>query len=113
MLKFFDLRGFVDGFQKYDLLGSGFRPYGYVYPLIEFGLGLAYPAQWQPAVVSAITAAVMLVSGLGVVRALRRRLDVRCACMGSVLNVPLIVVAAVENGVMAAMAVALLIFSSP
>lgn len=111
MVKLFDLRGFVDGFRSYDLLASRFRAYGYLYPLIEFGLGLAYLAQWQPLVISAITVGVTVVSGLGVILALRRGQDVHCACMGSILKVPLTVVAAAENGAMAAMAAAMLVMA--
>lgn len=38
MFKFFDLSGFADGFQKYDLLAGPFRPYAYLYPFIELAL---------------------------------------------------------------------------
>jgi hypothetical protein len=47
MLKFFDLEGFADGFQMYDLLAKPFRSCAYIYPFIEGGLGLSYLAQWQ------------------------------------------------------------------
>ena len=43
-------------------------------------------------------------SALGVISALRRGLDVNCACMGTVLKVPLSTVALTENVGMGAMA---------
>ena len=46
----------------------------------------------------------LLFVALGVFSALRRGLDVECACMGSVLHVPLSTVALVEDLGMAGMA---------
>ena len=49
LFKFFDLSGFADGFQMYDLLAKRFRAYAYVFPFVELGLGLAYLAWlWCP-----------------------------------------------------------------
>ncbi len=104
MFKFFDLPGFADGFQKYDLLAKPFRPYAYVYPFIELGLGLAYLARWNLPLVYVATTVVMVFGSLGVIGALRRGLDVQCACLGTVLKVPLSTVALTEDLGMAVMA---------
>jgi hypothetical protein len=104
MFKFFDLTGFADGFQMYDLLAKPVRAYAFVYPLIELGLGLGYLAHWQPVLIYGITVAVMIFGALGVLNALRRGLDLECACMGTVLKVPLSTVALVEDLGMATMA---------
>ena len=107
MFKFFDLRGFADGFQTYDLIAKSFRPYAYLYPFIELALGLAYLAAWTP---PGVYGATVLVSGLGsvgVIRALRKGRDVNCACMGTFLKVPLSTVALIEDLGMAAMAAAM------
>jgi hypothetical protein len=109
MFKFFNLEGFADGFQMYDLLAKPVRPYAYVYPFIELALGLAYLAHWQPAATYTATVVVMVFGSLGVVRALVKGLDLDCACMGTVLSVPLSTVALVEDLGMAAMAAAMLI----
>lgn len=108
MFKFFDLSGFADGFQMYDLLAKPFRPYAYVYPFIELGLGLGYLARWQPVVLYSVTIIVLTFGATGVVRALKKGLDVECACMGTVLHVPLSTVAMVEDLGMALMAAAML-----
>ena len=104
LLKLFDLPGFADGFQMYDLLAKNFRPYAYVYPFIELALGLAYFAFWRPTTVYLATIIVLGFGALGVINALRRGLDVNCACMGNTLKVPLSTVALVENLGMVAMA---------
>ena len=109
MLKLFDLRGFADGFQMYDLLGRRFRAYALMYPLIELSLGLGYLSHLLPVGVYVTTVVVMLFGAIGVLRALSRGLDVECACMGSVLSVPLSTVALVENIGMAVMASAMLL----
>lgn len=107
MFKLFNLSGFADGFQRYDLLAKPFRPYGYVYPFLELGLGLGYLAQRNLPLVYAATIAVMVFGALGVIRALRQGLNLQCACLGSVLKVPLSTVALIEDLGMAAMAAAM------
>ncbi len=110
MFKFFNLEGFADGFQMYDLLAKPFRPYAYIYPFLELSLGLGYLSMWQPTVIYTATVVLMAFGALGVFNALRKELDVDCACMGSVLSVPLSTVALVENLGMAAMAAIMLFF---
>jgi hypothetical protein len=109
MFKFFDMPGFADGFQMYDLLAKPFRPYAFVYPFIELGLGLAYLARWNPVVTYSVTIGVMLWGAAGVLLALKKGLDINCACMGTVLKVPLSTVALVEDLGMAAMAGVMLV----
>jgi hypothetical protein len=104
LLKLFDLSGFADGFQMYDLLAKPFRPYALAYPFIELALGLGYLAVWRPAILYPATVLVLGFGALGVVRALRKGLDVNCACMGNILKVPLSTVALTEDLGMAAMA---------
>jgi len=108
MFKLFDLKGFADGFQMYDLLAKPFRPYAYVYPLLELALGLLYLSgtalQWA----NIATLALMAFSAVGVLRGIRSKMDIRCACLGTVLNVPLSTVSAVENIGMGLMAAAML-----
>jgi len=108
MFKLFDLEGFADGFQMYDLLAKPFRPYSYIYPFIELGLGLGYLSHWQPTAIYGATAVVMVFGSLGAFNALRKGLALECACMGTVLHVPLSTVALVEDLGMAIMAGAML-----
>lgn len=107
LLKLFDLRGFADGFQKYDLLARRSRRYALAYPFIELALGLGYLAFWRPTTVYLATMIVLGFGTLGVISALARGLDLKCACMGSALKVPLSTVALVEDVIMFAMAASL------
>jgi len=104
LLKLFDLSGFADGFQMYDLLAKRFRLYALLYPFLELALGLAYFTFWRPTTVYLATIILLGFGALGVINALRRGLDVDCACMGTTLKVPLSTVALVENVGMVAMA---------
>ena len=104
MFKLFDLPGFADGFQMYDLLAGPFRPYAFIYPFIELSLGLGYLADWNLPVIYAATIIVMFFGAAGVLGALRKGLDLHCACMGTVLKVPLSTVALTEDIGMATMA---------
>jgi hypothetical protein len=104
LLKIFDLRGFADGFQMYDLLARRSLVYASIYPFIELALALGYLAFWRPTTVYLATVVVLGFGALGVVSALRRGLNVNCACMGTSLKVPLSTVALVEDVSMAVMA---------
>jgi hypothetical protein len=108
MLKLFDLPGFVDGFARYDLAAGTHRSYGYLYPFLELGFGLALLARVRPAEVNAALACLMFFGAVGVIRSLRRGENLRCACMGSSLNVPLSTVAVVEDVGMGVMSLAML-----
>lgn len=111
MLKLFHPSNFADGFQKYDLIAKRFRGYATAYPYIELGLGLAYLSFIYITTTYLITIIVMGVSAIGVIRALKRGLDVRCACMGTILDVPLSTVTLSEDIGMGIMAILMLLFS--
>jgi hypothetical protein len=110
MLKLFDTKGFATAFQKYDLIAQRNRFYALLYPFIELALGFAYLASLDPLAVNIITLVLMLIGIIGVWRALRLGLDIRCACLGTALNLPLSTVTIVENLSMAVMATANLCF---
>jgi len=112
MFKLFDLEGFADGFQMYDLLAKPVRAYAYLYPFIELALGLGYLAHWQPRLIYSVTVIVMTFGSLGVIRALTKRLDIECACLGTALSVPLSTVAMVEDLGMAGMAAVMVVIVS-
>lgn len=108
MLKLFNLSQFASGFKKYDLIAKKIFGYAYVYPLIELGLGLAYLSREGLLAANIITVMVTGISAIGVVRALKSGLDVRCACMGTVLDVPLSTVTLAEDIGMGIMALIML-----
>lgn len=103
ILKLFDIPGFADGFQKYDLLAKPCRPYALLYPFLELALAMGYLASiGQPVYIATIV--LMGFGALGVLTALAKGMKTCCACLGTTLNVPLSTVAVTENVTMVVMA---------
>jgi copper chaperone CopZ len=102
--KLLDLRGFADAYQSYDVIARRSRGYAFVYPFLELGLGIAYLVRWQPTITNGVTLALMLVGSVGVLRAVLDKRRIRCACLGTALNLPMTTVTVVEDLGMAAMA---------
>lgn len=107
--KLLDLRGFADSYRMYDIVARRLPVYGYVYPFIELALGAAYITGFQPAAVNLTTLVVMSVSSIGVIQSVLQKRKIRCACLGTVFNLPMSTVTLVEDGLMIAMAVAALL----
>jgi copper chaperone CopZ len=108
--KLLNLRAFASSYAMYDLIAARWKSYGLIYPFIELGLGFAYLFVWQMQLVLWATLAVSIISGVGVLNSMRRKQTIRCACLGSELNVPVSTVTLVEDFGMALMAGAMLIF---
>ncbi len=104
MFKFFDLKGFSDGFQMYDIVAKRFRGYAYAYPFIELALGLGFLSGVWPFFTNIVTVIVMTISAIGVVQNVLSGSKIKCVCLGTALNVPLSTVSIVENGGMGVMA---------
>src|ERR1700722_12285944 len=113
MLKLFNLPRFADEFQMYDWIAKRSRAYAYFYPFLELCLGLAYlSGNWLMAA-NLLTIVVMSIGSVGVIQALKAGLDVRCACMGTILDVPLSTVTLTEDigmGLMALISKLVLLF---
>ncbi len=109
--KMLDLRGFADAYRSYDIVARKWPGYGYLYPFIELGLGLAYIANADPFIVNLVTAVVMAVSLVGVLRAVLSKTAIRCACLGTVFQLPMSTVTIIEDGLMLAMALAMLLMT--
>lgn len=107
--KLIDLNGFAEGYSTYDLLAQRWFGYGYVYPFIELGFGLAMLAGFANAPLLWAELVVMTFSGIGVAIKLARGERFQCACLGTFLKVPLTKVTLVEDFGMAAFALYLLL----
>lgn len=102
--KMLDLTGFASSYAMYDLLAKRVYSYGFVYPFIELGLGIAYLINFNPVLVNTITLVVMVFSSLGVIKAVMSRQKIRCACLGTGFNLPMTTVTIIEDLLMAVMA---------
>ncbi len=110
-LKFWDLNGFSEGFQKYDLLAKRSAAYSYIYPFLELLIAIGFLSHFFLVGVAVFTVLLMLFGACGVIAALMQGADLRCACMGTKLDLPLTTVTIVENLGMGTMAVFIAIYS--
>lgn len=107
--KLLDLKGFAESYSMYDLLANKFKPYGFIYPFIELGLGLAYFTGFNPVFTNAITILIMGFSSIGVIQSVMNKQKIRCACLGAVFNLPMSTITIIEDLLMVAMAITALI----
>lgn len=111
MFKLFDMQGFVKGFQMYDIFAKKSKYYGYLYPFIEIALGYAYLSNFQPSLLINITTAViMFFSAYGVIKSIKSGMNLKCACLGTALDVPLSTVSIIENVGMGLMAAYMIVY---
>lgn len=109
--KLLNVRDFASSYRMYDIVAKAVPTYGYAYPFIELALGVAYLTGWNPIVTNWATLIVMGVSLVGVVQSLLAKKSIRCACLGAVFNLPMSTVTVIEDGLMIAMAGAMLLFA--
>ena len=95
--KFLDIRGFADGYSTYDLLARRWHGYGFIYPFLELALGILYLTQWIPTVTQLATIIIMGFSSLGVINSLLKKQKFQCACLGTILKVPLSSITLIED----------------
>ena len=106
--KLLDLSGFKSMFKTYDPLAAAWPIYGWIYPFIELALGICYLIDFIPPSVLITTIMVLGITTVGVIRVLLKKQNIQCACLGSVLNLPMTEATFIENAVMLVMAVILL-----
>ncbi len=87
--KLMNLKGFADGYSTYDVVAKKFYAWGYIYPFIELGLGIAFLTGFNPLVTNLVTLIVMTVSSIGVVQSVLNKRAVECACLGTIFKLPL------------------------
>ncbi len=107
--KFLDYKGFPDSFKRYDPLAKKIPGYASFYPFLETALGIAFLGSWQLPIVLSLTLVVLSFTTFGVLRALVGKAEIECACLGTVLKLPMTEATLIENGVMLIMASILLI----
>ena len=107
--KILDLKGFQQSFRMYDPLAKRLHIYGWFYPFLELALGLMFLMQIELIVALWATILVLSITTFGVVRALFSKNQIQCACLGSVLNLPMTEATFIENAIMIVMAIFMLL----
>ena len=111
--KFLDLQGFATNYKTYDILARHFPIWGYIYPFVELGLGLAYLLGLQPLIINLLAFTVMSVSIIGVLQSVLRKKEIQCACLGTVFDLPMSTVTIIEDALMILMSGIMIIYHLP
>lgn len=110
--KLLNLNGFAEGYRTYDVVAKAIPAYGFVYPFIELALGIAFLTGFNPFITNIVTLIVMGVSTIGVVRSLMKKTAFQCACLGTIIKLPLSKVTLFEDLLMVAMSIVMLVLNA-
>ncbi len=108
--KLLDVPAFADAYSTYDVLAKQTRAWGLAYPFVETALGFAFLFQFQLHAATWVALVLSLVGAIGVIQSVMQKQTIKCACLGTVFNLPMSTITIVENLGMAAMAAAMLAF---
>lgn len=107
--KLLDVPAFASGYAGYDIIAKRWNGYGYLYPFIELGLGLAFLIPVCEKWANIATLIVMVISIIGVLQSVLNKRKIQCACLGAVFNLPMSTVTIIEDAVMIIMSAASLL----
>lgn len=106
--KILDLKGFPESFKMYDPLAKVFPAYAKIYPFIEIVLGLMFLMRFQISIALIVTIIVLGITTIGVIKTLLNKQEIQCACLGTVLKLPMTKATFIENTIMIIMAIIML-----
>lgn len=106
--KILDLKGFPASFAMYDPIAKRIPLYGKVYPFIETVLGIMLLNRWHIEWALGITILILSFTTYGVVQSLLSNKKIRCACLGTALNLPMTEATFIENALMIIMSLLML-----
>ena len=106
--KILDIKGFSMSFRMYDPLAKKAPIYGYIYPFIEVLLGVMFLTRLEVNIALVITVIILGLTTIGVTQTLLNKRAIKCACLGTTLNLPMTEATFIENALMIIMAFSLI-----
>ena len=106
--KILDIKGFSMSFRMYDPFAKKAPIYAYIYPFIEVLLGIMFLTRFKVNIALILTVLVLGVTTIGVTQTLINNRDIKCACLGTTLNLPMTEATFIENALMIIMALILI-----
>ena len=106
--KILDIKGFSMSFRMYDPLAKKAPIYGYIYPFIEVLLGVMFLTRLEINIALVITVIILGLTTIGVTQTLLNKRAIKCACLGTTLNLPMTEATFIENALMIIMALILI-----
>ena len=107
--KMLDLKGFPESFKMYDPLAKRLPIYGWIYPFLETVLGIMFLMRFQVYIAIIMTLVVLGITTVGVTKTLLDKKSIRCACLGTALKLPMTEATFIENTIMIAMALLMML----
>ena len=106
--KILDIKGFSMSFSMYDPLAKQAPIYGYIYPFIEVLLGMMFLIRFEVNIALILTVIVLGITTIGVTQTLINKRSIKCACLGTTLNLAMTEATFIENALMIIMAFSLI-----
>lgn len=106
--KMLDVKNFAYSYSSYDVIAKKWLGYGYMYPFIELTLGVLFLLKAFPVFTNSSTLIVMGVSSIGVIQSLIEKKKIKCACLGTVFNLPMTNITLIEDLLMVLMSAVML-----
>ncbi len=107
--KVLNLKKFAEAYGMYDTLAMKSQTYALAYPFIELALGVLYLTHTGGISRDIFALLLMAISTHGVWKALQKKEEIPCACLGMVFKVPMTKVTLFENALMLVMAAYMII----
>jgi len=99
-LKLLDVKGFSGSFKKYDLISKIIPSFAITYPFIELFLALTFLSGYFLITSYIMTLLFMISQFFGVFISLQKKEVIKCACMGSSINIDISTLTLIENLIM-------------
>ncbi len=99
-LKLVDVKGFSGSFKKYDLISKIIPSFAITYPFIELFLAITFLSGYFLITSYIMTLLFMTSQFFGVFISLQKKEVIKCACMGSSINIDISTLTLIENLVM-------------
>ncbi len=107
LFKLIDIKGFADAYSTYDIVAGKWKVFAYIYPFFELILGIFYLLRIELLYVNIFTIILMGISSIGVIQSILQKRKIRCACLGTRINLPMTTITAIEDLLMVGMAIAM------
>lgn len=107
--KILDIKGFALSFSMYDPLAKLIPSYGMLYPFLETIIGLMFLFRWNITIAHFATIIILGLTTIGVTKTLLSKRTIKCACLGTALDLPMTEATFIENALMILMSFILLL----
>ncbi len=108
--KLIGYEAFINTFPLYDPIGKRFKYYTLGYPFLQLLLGFLFVANVSPVARDLFTIILYSISAYGILKYISSNSHtVQCACLGNIIKLPLSRVSLIEDMLMVAMSVIMLI----